>query len=446
MTSTLDTQSALSSTEVLGRFVSDTAPQDIPAEVIEHSKLCLLDTIGCGLFGSTLPQSSIVRDALVGLGAGGGEGVVWGSRERLTAPDAALVNGTSVHAFELDDLHPRSIVHPGSVVTTAALATASLRRGTTGLEFLAATILGYEVVARVGSSMGAAHLLAGWHPTGTHGTLGAAAAASKVLGLGARETAAALGTAGSQSAGLMAAQYESMVKRFHAGRAAQSGVYAALLAGRGYIGIKDLFEAEYGGYLSTFSPRSDATWLTDGLGERWETLQVGFKPYSTNGSCHPSIDCLRELYSVEGVRLDAVESVDIFVSTATVKHVGWPYVPDTVTTAQMNLPFITAVVLDDGEAFVDQFTDERIRDRRLVDFARRVHVIADPAIDAQGDGARHRTRLRLTRKDGAVYEITRDHAHGSAKDPMTVGEVRQKYRRLTYFFSPKQSRLVRAKL
>jgi aconitate decarboxylase len=419
---------AKTSTGVLAEFVAGTRPADIPAEVITHARLCLLDTLGCGLYGSTLPQAAIVRDMLAA--SGGGEAVVLASSARLTPADAALANGTAVHAFELDDLHPRSIVHPGSVVTTAALAAATLRPETTGLEFLAATVLGYEVASRVGSSMGAAHLLAGWHPTGTHGTLGAAAAAGKILGLDGGQLADALGTAGSQSAGLMAAQYESMVKRFHAGRAAQSGVYAALLGERGYTGIKDLFEAEYGGYLTTFSPRADPAVLTAGLGSTWETLAAGFKPYSTNGSCHPTIDCLREMYAERGVRAQDVTSVDIAVSTATVKHVGWPYEPDTVTTAQMNLPYITAVVLTDGEAFVDQFTEERIRDPELVEFTRRVHVVADPEIDALGDTARHKTRLALTLRDGTVLRAERDHAHGSAKDPMTTAEVREKFRRL----------------
>lgn len=423
-----DTRSQ-TSTESFAAFFAELTSESIPEAAVQHAKLCLLDTLGCGLFGSTLPQSTIVRDALSAVSSAG-DSVVWGTSTRFTAPDAALVNGTAVHAFELDDLHPGSIVHLGSVVTPAALAVAPLVQSLTGRQLLDATIVGYEAAARVGSTMGAAHLVAGWHPTGTHGTIGAAVAASRVLGLDARQMADAIGIAGTQSAGLMAAQYESMVKRFHAGRAAQSGVYAALLGQRGYTGIRDLFAAEYGGYLGTFSPRSDPSFLHSELGEKWELTAAGFKPYSTNGSCHPSIDCLRQLFHQKGVRRADVASVDIRVSTATFKHVGWPYRPDTVTTAQMNLPFITAVVLTDGEAFVDQFTAERISDPDLVAFARRVNVSADPAIDAEGDGARHKTRLRVTMADGTVHEAARDFAHGSARDPMPVDEVRAKFRRL----------------
>jgi aconitate decarboxylase len=418
------------SARALAGFLADLTPADIPDEVFSHARLCLLDTLGCGLFGASLPQASIVRDMLAAQGSSG-TSLAWGTRDCFPAADAALVNGTAVHAFELDDLHPRSIVHPGSVVASAVFGALPLRTGATGMDVLTAIVAGYETAARVGSAVGSAHLIAGWHPTGTHGTLAAAAGAGVLLGLDAGRLANALGIAGSQSAGLMASQYESMVKRFHAGRAAQSGTYSALLAERGYIGIKDLFEAEYGGYLGTFSPRADPAWLTRGLGTTWETLAAGFKPYSTNGSCHPTIDCLRELRSAYGITRDDVASVEIWASTATVKHVGWRYRPDTVTTAQMNLPYIVAVVLTDGEAFTGQFTDERIREPELVEFSDRVHVHADPDIDAEGDGGRHKTRLQVILRDGQSFAAERSHAHGSSADPMSVTEVREKFRRLS---------------
>jgi 2-methylcitrate dehydratase PrpD len=172
-------------------------------------------------------------------------------------PTRALANGTAVHAFELDDLHPRSIVHPGSTVTTGSFGTMILRPGLTGTRLLTAIVAGYEVCARVGSAVGSAHLFAGWHPTGTHGTLGAAGA-GVVLGLDGAAMADALGIAGSQSAGLMAPQYESMVKRFHAGRAARSGTYAALPAERGYAGIRGSLRGSLrrlpGDVLAAFGP------------------------------------------------------------------------------------------------------------------------------------------------------------------------------------------------
>jgi aconitate decarboxylase len=335
-----------------------------------------------------------------------------------------------VHGFELDDLHKRSIVHPGSVIITSALAMAEYVGNVSGQRFLTAIVAGYEVVARVGMSVGTAHLLQGWHPTGTHGTLGAAAASGVLLGLSPGQMQHAFGIAGSQSSGLMASQFSSMVKRFHAGRAAQSGVYASLLAKRGFTGITELFESEYGGYCSTFSPHCDREQLVRGLGEIWETTQVGFKPYSTNGSCHTTIDALLDLKQQYGLTPRDVESVRVFASSATKEHVGWEYHPDSITTAQMNLPYIAAVTLADGDAFVDQFDENRIRDDQLVQMASRVQVIADPEIDAGGDSHRHAIRMEVVLRDGRILKTARSSAKGSSAHPLSVAEIESKFARL----------------
>lgn len=422
-----------SPTQALAAFAADLRFEGLPAPVIEHAKLCLLDTLGCALFGSTLEWSRILSTTLREAD-GDRSSPVWGTSDRLGPANAALANGAAAHGFELDDLHKESILHPGAVVVPAILACAELGATLEGVSpvsgaaALTAMVAGYEVGARVGMSVGSAHLLQGWHPTGTHGTLAAAAAASSLLALGPARTRHALGIAGSQSAGLMASQYASMVKRFHAGRAAQSGLYAALLARNGYTGIADLFESDYGGYCGTFSPTHDLRRLTDGRGEAWETLRVGFKPYSTNGSCHPAIDLLLELRAHEHFGADDVESVEINASSATVAHVGWPYEPGAVTTAQMNLPYITAVVLKDGAAFVDQFTEQRINDGGLLALSRRVSVVADPQIDARGADHRHATRLEIRLRDGRTVGGARKSARGSEALPMREDDVRSKFR------------------
>jgi 2-methylcitrate dehydratase PrpD len=412
-------------TRELATFAAELRFDDIPADVVQHAKLCLLDTIGCGLYGTTLPWVAIVRDTVLELGDSG-PADLWASGSTASAPNAALVNGTAIHSFELDDLHPRSILHPGAVVVSSALAAASLGSHS-GRDLLTAMVAGYEVGSRVGMAMGAAHLLQGWHPTGTHGTLASAAAAGSILGLDPEQMVHAIGTAGSQSAGLMAAQYSSMVKRLHAGHAAQAGLMSALLARRGFLGIPDIVENPYGGYLSTFSPRFDPDVILQGLGEDWQISRVGFKPYSTNGSCHPTIDALRAMRATESFTPADVERVEIHCSTATLKHVGWEYQPNSVTTAQMNLPYIVAVVLTDGDAFVDQFTAERIVDPALVELSRRVSVHADAEIDAGGDAMRHATRVAVHLRDGRVFRDGRTYARGSSALPLSSDEVRGKF-------------------
>lgn len=415
-------------TAALAEFAAALRFDDIPADVIAHMKLCLLDTLGCGLFGATRPWSRILSDCLTSIG-GSGPCVVWGTDDTLGRGDAALGNGAAVHAFEFDDLHARAILHPGSVVAPAVMASLEPCDGS-GRALLRGLVVGYEVGARVGMAAGAAHLLRGWHPTGTHGAVAAAAGAGAVLNLTTAQMANCLGIAAAQSAGLMGAQYGAMAKRFHAGRAAQSGVYAASLAGRGYTGIDDVFDDGYGRYSTTFAPGFEPAALATGLGERWETRAVGFKPYPTNGSCHPTIDALMELRSQLGLVLRDVERVDVRVSSATKEHVGWKYVPDSVTTAQMNLPYIVAVVLADGEASASQFDDAHLGRPDLVEAAERVYVHSDPEIDARGDGYRHHTVLTITLTNGKTVSATREHARGSAKEPLSEREVHDKYQRL----------------
>lgn len=416
-------------TAQLAQFSAALRYEDIPPEVTAHVKLCLLDTLGCGLFGSTLEWVRIVRKT-VGEIDGAGIANLWATAETASVANAALVNGTAIHAFELDDLHKHSIVHPGSVVVSAAMATAAFTGDASGRDLITAMVAGYEVSSRVGMALGGAHLKQGWHPTGTHGTLGAAAAAASILGLSAEQTLHAIGTAGSQSSGLMSAQFSSMVKRLNAGHAAQAGTVAALLARNGFLGIPDLLENEYGGYLSTFSPVSETELIAKDLGVDWQVARIGFKPYSTNGSCHPAIDALLAMRESNGITVADVDSVVIHCSTATFKHVGWPYEPVSVTSAQMNLPYIVAVVLTDGDAFIDQFSAERIVDPELIAFSRRVSVIADPEIDAGGDAMRHRTRVEVVLKDGTSLQDERMHAKGSAALPLTIDDVERKFFKL----------------
>ena len=215
-------------TRTIAGFVSGLRYDAIPAEVRERIKLLILDALGCALYGAHLEWCRILRDTLGAVDKDGSCGV-WGTGLRLSAPHAALANGTQVQSFELDDVHRAGVLHVGAVVLPALLAIAELRRNLTGREFLAAAVAGYEIGPRVGLCMGPEHIGQGWHSGATVGVFSAAAGAARGLKLDADRTVHALGIGGTQAAGLMAAQYGAMVKRMHAGRAAQSGLYGALV-------------------------------------------------------------------------------------------------------------------------------------------------------------------------------------------------------------------------
>src|SRR5580698_659718 len=269
-------------TRAIAQFVSQLRYEDIPDDVITRIKLLILDSLGCALFGTALEWSEILRATLAKLDATKACGV-WGTSERLSAPHAALVNGTLIQSFELDDVHRQGVLHVGAVTLPPLFAVTELRPGMDGRDFLRSAVAGYESGPRVGKCMGPEHIGQGWHSGATVGVFSAASSAAAALGLSADQTVHALGIAGTQSAGLMAAQYGAMVKRMHAGRSAQSGLYGALLAEQGFTGIVDVFENPYGGFCSTFSrstDRFDLTKLVEGLGERFETMRIALKFYS----------------------------------------------------------------------------------------------------------------------------------------------------------------------
>jgi len=304
-------------------------------------------------------------------------------------------------------------------------------RAVDGKSFLLAVVAGYEVGCRVAITGGAAQLRRGFHPTGTSGTFAAGAAAAKILELNPGQTLHALGIAGTQSAGLMAAQHASMVKRMHPGRAAQAGVYGALLAAKGFTGIEDILEVPYGGFCSTFCDKPNLSHLTDKLGERFETLNVGFKPYPCCGSNHTSIDALKKILREHPeVTAETVEKIRIHATRTTKLHVGWPYEPNTMTTAQMNLLYCAAVLLHDREFFVDQVTDVSIRRPDVLRTTKKIEVVEDPEFDAMGDEGRHGVNLEVRLKDGRSYREKVLGAKGSDKNPMTREEVLNKFRLL----------------
>jgi len=418
-----------SPTKSLAKFAAELEYSNIPSQVIAHIKICILDTLGVGLFGSTLPWAKKVAEYARELD-GAPKATVWGSSFKVNAPNAALANATMVHSFELDDLHKASIVHPGSVVLAPALAMAEHIGGCDGKELLTAVVTGYEVGCRVGMCLGTPHLMRGFHPTGTHGTFAAGAAAGRILRLDAETMVHCLGIAGTQAAGLMAAQEGAEVKRFHAGRAAQSGIYGAQLAQRGFTGITNILEAKFGGYGTTMSSSCYWNMLTAGLGDDFETARVGFKPYSAGGSTHTGHEAVKLIMQKNAITADMIDKVVIHSTTATYNHTYWEYKPAGVTAAQMNLPYVIAVTALEGDIFVDQFTEEKVKDPKIIEYTRKVEVLPNPELDKLGEEFRHAVIAEVKTKNGRTFTERVDTAKGSIKRPMTTDEVLGKYRTL----------------
>ncbi len=420
-------------TRAIAEFVSGLTYAQIPAEVRERIKLLIVDALGCAIYGAHLEWCRILRDTLEALDASRTTSI-WGTNQKLSSPHAALVNGTQVQSFELDDVHRTAVLHVGAVTLPALIAVAESHANLSGRDFLTAAVAGYEIGPRVGLCMGQEHIGQGWHSGATVGVFSAAAGAARALTLSADETVHALGIAGTQSSGLMAAQYGAMVKRMHAGRAAQSGLYAALLASHGFTGIVDVFEAPYGGFCTTFSrsnDRFDLAQLSAGLGERFETMRISLKFYACVGSNHTTLDAIRDIRKRHPFAPDDIDNIVVHASQVTVDHAGWPYRPEGLTAAQLNLAFCVATLLIAGDVFVDEFAPDCVADPARIGLAGKVKVVHDPAITALGPAHRHKVRVEVHFRDGAVERETRESPRGGEHSFAGADDIFGKFRKLS---------------
>jgi len=369
-------------TRELARWVSRVKYSDLPPRTREVVRIVLLDTLGCGIYGYATPWAKMLLQWAKAGAAAKGEATVWGeATPSLRASDAALVNGTSVHAFELDDYHQAKL-HPGAVVIPAAVAMAE-KLGASGEQLVTAIAAGYEVMIRSSLALNpSAARLRGWHLTGVCGPFGAAAACASLLKLNEEQTAWALGLAGTQGSGLWAFNADgTMSKRFHAGRAAQSGVMAAELAALGFSGPTQIYEFHDGGVLKAFSDSSDPAPLTRDLGKVFHLDATSIKPYSCCGSAHSYVDAALELRRRLGSAWDARRPVRLGMAKVVQVQCGFDYTPSSSLNAQMSLRYIVAATLTEGHALPPQFSDAKIADPALTALAGRIQCEHDPALD-----------------------------------------------------------------
>jgi len=414
-------------TAQFGAWVSALRFEAIPREVVDYAKLCLLDGLGCGLFGATQKWGVIAADLAQDL-SGGGPASLWGRNGSASPTDTALANGTAIHGFEIDDIHTRSLMHPGAVTIPAALALAEVH-GKSGRDFLTAMIAGYEIGLRVGTCAGVPHQMKGYHPSGTAGCLGSAAAAAHILGLSAEQTTNALAIGATQAAGLYCAvRTGAMTKRLHAGRAAQAGVLAAMLAARGFTGSPDALEAPDSGYMSTLAESADLTPFVQSLGKEWETPQVGFKAYAACASAHTIIDSLDAMMK-RGLTAANLEHLTIKMSRIGVNNVGWEYRPSTIVAAQMNGFFTAGMKLVDGQSFIDQYREERIADPAIMSIIKKVEIVHDPELDIGGAPKRHAVKAHARATDGRTWDQYVEQRRGSPQYPLARAEIEQKFQR-----------------
>ncbi|MEW6377044.1 MAG: MmgE/PrpD family protein [Thermodesulfobacteriota bacterium] len=431
-------------TQELVRYCSELKFRQLSEEVIDRAKYFFLDFIGVACRGSQEESSQSMYRFVRGIGRGPEKGVIIGTREKAPYLYAALANGTSSHAIELDDVNNEASLHPGVVVFPASLATSEMV-GADGRSFIEAVILGYEVMVRLGKALGPENSYKrGFHPTATCGTFGSSIASSKLMGLKEERMVSAMGIAGSQAAGSMEYLAQgAWTKRFHAGWAAHSGMIAAQLARNGFRGPTSILEGR-DGFLHAYSNGADPNKVLEGIGSEFEILHTSVKPHACCRYMQPPIDGILKIVKENGLQPDQVEKMRLGLLRAGAHLIAEPienkYRPQSIVDAQFSMPFGAAVALLYRKAGLEEFQLSKIRSEKVKQLMRCVECIVDPDLDRTFPKQWCATAEILT-KDGKRYFTKIEYPKGDPENPLSWEEMIEKFYDLSSRFMIKERRL-----
>ncbi len=433
-------------TKSLAKFAAELEFNKIPENILNYLKLLFLDGVGCCIHGNTLEWTKTLEEVVTNK-----ENInqcsIIGTNKKTTLLNAVLINSTAGHGFESDDIHRESILHPNSIVVPVSINVAEKMGNINGKKFLTSVVAGYEVATRIGSAAGTELLLRGFHPQGTHGTIAAAITAGKLMDFSTDQMVHAIGIAGSLGAGLMAAQEGAMVKRLHSGRAAQAGVLAAQLSAKNFTGIQNIVEADYGGFLSSFSGKNDFNRSIRNLHKEWECMNTGIKPYASVTSIHTALDCLKNIMEKNNISVKNIKNIKAKISHPTYVHCAWNYKNHNITSAQMNIYYGLALIALEGELFVNQFSKDKISNPKILNFMKKITAEVDPKIESLGHEFRHMASIELTTNDNKKFNHTEKYRKGSPENPLTKDQIISKFKSLaSYSYDETQINNIREKI
>lgn len=402
-------------TRQLARHIAGSRYADLPADAVAAARRGVLDWLGCALAGSHHPTLDILVSVVRELNAQP-QATVLGRQCKVGLLDAALVNGQMGHVLDYDDTHMAGVVLHASSPTLAALFALSEASGASGTDFILAYAAGFEAGVRIGQAS-PGHHRGGWHLTGTLGTLAASAAAAKLLGLDEQQLIHALGIGGTQAAG-MQQNRGTMCKSFHAGKAAANGILAAKLAQKNFDSSEEIIEGKRG-FCRIYSDVAAPEAVLDGLGQRWEIVRNGHKPYACGVVLHPAIDALIGIRSAASLDPAQISEVTLRVHPLVLSITG-VVEPETGLKSKFSVYHSAAVALRDGAAGTLQYTNSRALDPDIITLRKKVKVVTDETL--RNDEAYGRVVA-----NGQVYQNHVEHATGTVDNPMTDAAIQAKF-------------------
>ncbi|MHB1011545.1 MAG: MmgE/PrpD family protein [Desulfobacteria bacterium] len=410
-------------TRALSEFVSGLRFEDLPPEVVSRAEELFLDWFASALAGKGARPVTVLERFAGAMGPEGGPGEILVSRKRTSPFFAALVNAASSHVAEQDDVHNGSVFHPGAVVFPAVLAAAQ-QAGASGKEFLCAAAAGYEAGIRVGEFLGRSHYKV-FHTTGTAGTVAAAAGTGRLLRLDLRAMMNALGSAGTQAAGLWEFLRDAAdSKQLHTAKAAADGLLSAYIARDGFTGAARILEGEQGmGAGMSRDPAPDR--ITEGLGTRWALAETSFKYHACCRHIHPSADALLALMRQHRIAAGDIARVTAHVHQGAIDVLGPVTDPQTVHQSKFSMGLALGLIAKHGRAGIVEFSEEALIDPALRDFRDRVTMRLDPEID-RAYPRRWMGRVEVETRDGRRLEQRIDVPKGDPGNTLSRGELEEK--------------------
>ncbi|HZM36375.1 MAG TPA: MmgE/PrpD family protein [Burkholderiales bacterium] len=398
--------------ERLASWAVESRSRPFPPEAIYHAKRAVIDWHAAYTPGSVVAPATLLGKAFPG--------------ERDLPRTRALIMGSAAHTEELDDIFRDGIYHPGAPTISAALAVAP-SVGLSGMSFLRAVVVGYEISTRIGAAMGRAHYKY-WHNTGTIGVFGACAAVAEILGLDKRSFSHALATVTTFAAALQQAfRMDSMSKPLHAGRAAEAGVTAAFAAREGVTGSLDVIEGEAGfGRAMSDGPDWDKALAT--LGEDWHITRMTFKNHACCGHTFAAIDgalALKERMKIAAEDIARVR-VGTYRAGVEVAHYEKPRTP---AEGRFSLKYVVATALTHGSVRLSAFQHERLSDSKTIRLMEKISTGIDPELDATFPRQRA-ARVAIETKNGKREELLQPTRKGDPDLPLSDRELEEKYTEL----------------
>ena len=407
-------------TRLLAQYALNTKYEDLPKSIQQEASRALVNFVGVTVGSCQHEAVNIAINSLRPI-SNSNQATVLGRKERFDPLNAAFINGVSSHVFDFDDTHLVTNVHAAGPIASALFAYAELKP-VSGREFMNAFYLGVEYTIRLSNSLAPNHADVGWHVSGTHPTIGAAAAIGRLMHLSEQQMIWALGLAASQPVGFRDS-FGSMNKSFNPGRAAENGLFSALLAQNNFTSSNQMIESRIG-WANSMSTKQDYQEMLGDLGSRFEIAKDTYKPYACGIVIHPAIDGAIQLRNMHNLQHDQIKSIHIKANPYQLELCG-KKTPQTGLEGKFSVYHSVAIALIDGRAGEKQYSDKAVLNPKTIALRDKITVEIDNNLHKKSG------EVTITLNNGQTLNIVIESAVGGLENPMTNKQLDEKFLDLT---------------